>query len=51
MVPFSGALRLRVALGYTSHPNEDAEPPLVKQPQPRPVRVHGIAALDDGVAA
>jgi hypothetical protein len=25
------------------HPNEDAEPPLVRQPQPRPVRVHTIA--------
>ncbi len=49
-VPFL-AHSIAVALGYTSHPNEDAEQPLVKQPQPRPVRVHGIAALDDGVAA
>lgn len=40
---------IAVALGYTSHPNEDAEQPLVKQPQPRPVRMHGIAgvATDD----
>ena len=36
---------IAIALGYTSHPNEDAEQPLVKQPQPRPVRIHGIAAV------
>jgi hypothetical protein len=41
-VPFL-ADALAVALGYTSHPNEDAEQPLTKQPQPRPVRMHGIA--------
>jgi hypothetical protein len=41
-VPFL-ADAIAVALGYTSHPNEDAEQPLVKQPQPRPVRMHGIA--------
>jgi hypothetical protein len=40
-VPFL-ADAIAVALGYTSHPNEDAEQPLVKQPQPRPVRVQGI---------
>lgn len=39
-VPFL-ADAIAIALGYTSHPNEDAEQPLVKQPQPRPVRMHG----------
>jgi hypothetical protein len=43
-VPFL-ADAIAVALGYTSHPNEDAEPPLLKQPQPRPVRMHGIAGM------
>jgi hypothetical protein len=42
-VPFLADV-IAVSLGYTSHPNEDAEQPLVKQPQPRPVRMHGIAA-------
>ena len=41
-VPFL-ADAIAVALGYTCHPNEDAEQPLVKQPQPRPVRMHAIA--------
>ncbi len=43
-VPFL-ADAVAVALGYTSHPNKDAEQPLVKQPQPRPVRMHGIADI------
>lgn len=38
-VPFI-ADAIAVALGYTSHPEEDAEQPLTKQPQPRPVRAH-----------
>jgi hypothetical protein len=42
VVPFL-AHAVAVALGYTSHPNEDTEQPLVKQPQPRPVRMHQIA--------
>jgi hypothetical protein len=42
-VPFL-ADAIAVALGYTSHPNEDAAQPLIKQPQPRPVRMHCIAA-------
>ena len=42
-VPFL-ADAIAVSLGYTCHPNEDAEQPLVKQPQPRPVRMHGLAA-------
>jgi hypothetical protein len=42
-VPFV-ADAIAVALGYTCHPNEDAEQPLVKQPQPRPVRMHAISA-------
>jgi hypothetical protein len=40
-VPFL-ADAISVALGYTSHPNEDVEPPLLKQPQPRPVKTHSI---------
>lgn len=44
-VPFL-ADAIAVALGYTAHPNEDAEQPLVKQPQPRPVRMYSIAATD-----
>jgi len=43
-VPFL-ADAISVALGYTSHPNKDVEPPLVKQPQPRPVRMHSIMGL------
>lgn len=42
-VPFL-ADAIAVALGYTCHPNEDTPQPLVKQPQPRPVRAHVIAA-------
>jgi hypothetical protein len=42
-VPFL-ADAIAVALGYTSHPNEDTERPLLRQPQPRPVRMHSIAA-------
>ena len=34
---------IAVALGYTSHPSEDAEQPLIKQPQPRPVRMTALA--------
>ncbi len=49
-VPFL-ADAIAVALGYTSHPNEDAEQPLVKQPQPRPVRMHGIAGEDTELVA
>ena len=41
-VPFL-ADAIAVALGFTSHPGEDAEQPLVRQPQPRPVRMHSIA--------
>lgn len=43
-VPFL-ADAIAVALGYMSHPNEDAGEPLVRQPQPRPVRMHGIAGI------
>jgi hypothetical protein len=45
-VPFL-ADAIAVALGYTSHPNEEVEPPLVKQAQPRPVRMHSIVGLAD----
>jgi hypothetical protein len=45
-VPFL-ADAIAVALGYTSHPDEDAEQPLIRQPQPRPVRMFGIAAEAD----
>jgi hypothetical protein len=45
-VPFL-ADAIAVALGYTSHPDEETEQPLVKQPQPRPVRMHSIAGLAD----
>lgn len=41
-VPFL-ADAIAVALGYTCHPNEDTEQPLVKQPQPRPVRMQAVA--------
>jgi hypothetical protein len=41
-VPFL-ADAIAVALGYTCHPTADAAQPLVKQPQPRPVRMHQIA--------
>ena len=43
VVPFL-ADAISVALGYTSHPNADAEQPLVRQPQPRPVRMTALAA-------
>jgi hypothetical protein len=43
IVPFL-AHAIAIALGYTSHPDEDAPQPLIKQPQPRPVRMHSIAA-------
>jgi hypothetical protein len=42
-VPFL-ANAIAVALGYTSHPDEDTEQPR-KLPQPRPVRMHGIGAI------
>jgi len=42
LVPFI-ADAISVGLGYTSHPDDDAEQPLVKQPQPRPVRLLGLA--------
>lgn len=45
-VPFL-ADAIAVALGYTSHPNEDAEQPLVKQPQPRPVRMRSLVPESD----
>lgn len=45
-VPFL-ADAIAVALGYTSHPNEDAEHEPVKLPQPRPVRMHGILGIQD----
>lgn len=41
-VPFL-ADAIAVALGYTCHPDGDTEQP-VKMPQPRPVRMHSIAA-------
>ena len=42
LVPFL-ADAIAVGLGYTCHPNEESEQPLVRQPQPRPVRMHAIA--------
>ena len=48
-VPFL-ADAIAVALGYTCHPNEDTERPM-KQPQPRPVRMHGIGAFSAEDAA
>jgi hypothetical protein len=42
VVPFL-AHAIAIALGYTSHPNENTEQPLVRQPLPCPVRMHGIA--------
>lgn len=38
---------IAVALGYTCHPNEDATKPLLRLPQPRPVRTNGIAGVSD----
>jgi hypothetical protein len=40
-IPFL-ADAIAIALGYPCHPDEDAEQPLLKQPQPRPVRAHTI---------
>ncbi len=40
-VPFL-ADAIAVALGYTCHPRTDEQPN--RLPQPRPVRMHGIAA-------
>jgi hypothetical protein len=40
-VPFL-ADSIAVALGYTAHPREDEEPQ--RNPQPRPMRMHGIVA-------
>lgn len=37
---------IAVALGYTSHPNEDTEQQPLKLPQPRPVRMNALA-FDD----
>ncbi len=39
VVPFL-AHAIAVALGYTCHPDEDADTLPPKQPQPRPVRMH-----------
>lgn len=44
-VPFL-ADAIAVALGFTCHPREDAAVPLVRQPQPRPVRVHGVVGVE-----
>jgi hypothetical protein len=49
-VPFL-ADAIAVALGYTSHPNKDTEQPPVKQPQPRPARMHGIAGFSTDASA
>jgi hypothetical protein len=43
VVPFL-AHCIAVALGYPCHPNEDTER-LDWQPQPHPVRMHGISAV------
>lgn len=45
-VPFL-ADAIAVALGYTCHPDEDATQPLVKQSQPRPVRMNALAIEND----
>ena len=44
-VPFL-ADAIAVALGYASHPNENTESPLVRCPQPRPVRTHSVAWVE-----
>lgn len=41
-VPFL-ADAISIALGYTAHPRADEEPN--RDPQPRPVRMHGIGAV------
>jgi hypothetical protein len=43
-VPFL-ANAIAIALGYPCHPNEDTAQPLVRQPQPRPVRMHGLTGV------
>jgi hypothetical protein len=47
-VPFL-ADAIAVALGYTAHPRGDEEPNWL--PQPRPVRMHGIGAVESEDAA
>jgi hypothetical protein len=47
-VPFL-ADAVAVALGYTSHPRADEEP--IRNPQPRPVRMHGLGAVQAEDAA
>ena len=47
-VPFL-ADAMAVALGYSAHPREDEEPNWL--PQPRPVRIHGIGAVESEEAA
>ena len=42
-VPFL-ADAIAVALGYTAHPRESEEPNWL--PQPRPMRMHGIGAVE-----
>jgi hypothetical protein len=49
-VPFL-ADAIAVALGYTCHPNQDAVPPLVKQPQPCPVRMNTIVGVRTSAGA
>jgi Transposase DDE domain len=48
-VPFL-ADAVAVALGYTAHPRGDEEQPN-RLPQPRPVRMHGIGAVESDDAA
>lgn len=43
LVPFL-ADAMAVAMGYSCHPRGDMEPLML--PQPRPVRMHGIAAIE-----
>ena len=47
-VPFL-ADAIAVALGYTAHPRGEEEP--VKLPQPRPVRMHGVGAVETETVA
>ena len=47
-VPFL-ADAVAVALGYTAHPRTDEQP--TRNPQPRPVRMHGISAVQTDAAA
>ncbi len=46
-IPFL-ADAIAVALGYTCFPFDDTDP--VKNPQPRPVRTHGIFGIETEVA-